>query len=37
MMSIGMQLSMAQKEIEKLKEGVNSYKKKTFSRKNQEV
>ena len=32
LMSIGMQLSLAQKEIEKLKEGVTGYKRKMFSR-----
>ena len=37
LISIGMQLSLVQKEIAKLKEGVTSYKKKTFSRKNQDV
>ena len=36
MMSIGMQLSLAQKEIEKLKEGVNGYKKKIYSRQTQQ-
>jgi len=37
LMSIGMQLSLAQKEIEKLKEGVRSYKKKSFSRQTPQV
>ena len=37
LISIGMQLSLAQREIEKLKEGVSGYKKKLFSRQTSEV